>query len=220
MAGKTGNKGVFKEVNTPDFLADMLAKGERRERAFRKLVLVTHGPLMHYIKRFVSSFEEAQEVLQEVYMAVHTGIDRFQGKSKLTTWIYGMAHNKVCDRLGDRSWQHQEFMEAGGAAEGNHHHELPMAKSTHWEMSPERWYDLKKAKDLVPQMIEQLPLGLREIYHLRDVQGLGGHEVAEIAEISEEAVRVRLHRARNKIVQLVRENLQKVSQEKVLQDQT
>ncbi len=195
----------FDEVNQASFLELLLDNGRPRRQAFRRLVEVTHGPLMNYIRKFISSQDEAQEILQEVYLGVHKSLPRFQGKSKLTTWIYGLAHNKVCDRLGDK---HRKMVTL------NESHPLPetvpsldfadWGNSTPWELPPDKVVFKSALRTLIARSVAILPPAAFEVYFLRDVEGLSGEEVAEVLGITPGAVRVRLHRARLTIVDRVR----------------
>lgn len=195
----------FEEANAREFLARLRADGSERQKAFRRLVELTHDPLMFYVRKFLGSPEEAQEVLQEVYLGVHKGLARFEGKSKLTTWIYGMAHNKVCDRLSDKFRRHEEYLDGMQSMDQAGTIAADLVRSTEWELSPDAAYLQKDLRDRIAAAVDRLPAQAREIYHLRDIEGLSGEEVAEILGISLTAVRVRLHRARNLIVQMVRE---------------
>src|SRR5262245_40168105 len=102
----------FEAINAPEFLARLLSPGLEGRKAFSELVRVTHDRFLGFIRRRLASPRECQEILQEVYLAVHKGLAGFERRSKLTTWMFGMAHNKVCDRLGDKDRRHTELTES------------------------------------------------------------------------------------------------------------
>src|SRR5882724_1418902 len=106
----------FEEINSSEFLAMLLEKGPAGQRAFARMVQGTHERFLGFIRRQLSSQEECLEVLQEVYLAVHKGLPGFAGKSKLTTWIFSLAHHKICDRIADRDRGHQELTESREAS--------------------------------------------------------------------------------------------------------
>ncbi len=196
----------FDEVNQASFLESLRETGSVRQQAFKRLVEVTHGPLMNYIRKFISSHDEGQEVLQEVYLGVHKSLPRFEGKSKLTTWIYGLAHNKVCDRLGDKHRRMLELDESHPAPETPGSLDLAdWDKSTPWELPPDKVVFQSALRTLIARSVALLPPSAFEIYFLRDIEGLSGEDVAEILGISPVAVRVRLHRSRQAIVDKVRD---------------
>ena len=193
----------FEAVNSPQFLEQLLAKGSAKQLAFRTLVEGMHGPLLSYIRKFVASVDEAQEIVQEVYLGVFKGLAGFEGKSKLTTWIYGLAHHKICDRLSDRFRQFEEWEDGHGEAPSPFEN-TDLYKATPWDLTPDKVLLQSAVKTLIAKAVATLPAPAMEVYHLRDIEGLSGEEVAEALGLTPAAVRVRLHRARNHIVECVR----------------
>ncbi len=202
------DRGFFAEINTPEFLNRLRGEASERKKAFRTLVQSTHDALMQYARRQLSSSEECQECVQETFLAVHQGLDRFQGQSKLTTWMWSLAHHKICDRLGDKHRRRlvtEEPDDAHIAAELDADGwEAPTA----WDAAPGRRLDRDRAARHFEAAIAALGEPAREVYLLRDVQGLSGDEVAEILGLSAVNVRVHLHRARHRIVEFVRARLE------------
>jgi RNA polymerase sigma-70 factor, ECF subfamily len=198
----------FEEINSPEFLAQLRARGPTGQRAFARMVQGTHGKFLGFIRRQLASQEECLEVLQEVYLAVHKGLPAFAGKSKLTTWIFSLAHHKICDRIGNRDRSHQELTESREAALST---EAAGAERwdgiTSWDATPDRIAARNAVEGLIGKAIEALPLQARQVYQLRDVEGLSGEETAEVTGLSPDNVRVQLHRARRQIVEWVREKM-------------
>lgn len=196
----------FDAINAPEFLALLLAPGAEGQKAFSRLVRLTHDRFLGFIRRQLASRDECQEVLQEVYLAVHRGLPGFAGRSKLSTWMFSLAHHKICDRLGDRDRRHGELSEDSAAG-------LPAGASEGWDrISPwdapsDRVSERNRAAALIVRAIGTLPAAARRVYQLRDVEGLSGEEVAGMTGISEANVRVQLHRARRHIVDWVQEQL-------------
>ncbi|MDQ3000264.1 MAG: RNA polymerase sigma factor [Fibrobacterota bacterium] len=198
----------FEALNSPEFLELLLVKGPTGRRAFARLVHASHDKFLGFIHRQLSSNEECLEVLQEVYLAVHMGLSGFTGKSKLTTWIYSMAHHKICDRIGDRDRGHQELTESREAALSTE--SVGAGKwsgITAWDAPPDRLTARNAVEGLIGKAIEALTERARQVYHLRDVEGLSGEEAAEMMGITPENVRVQLHRARRQIVEWVQEKM-------------
>jgi len=102
---------------------------------------------------------------------------------------------------------HEEFEDFKSGPE--HVDEKPSSLSnlTEWDSSPENWITVKEIQDEISRQAPTLAPALKEAYYLRDIDGLSGSETAEILEITEEAVRVRLHRARKQIVSMVKSGL-------------
>ncbi|HKP95185.1 MAG TPA: RNA polymerase sigma factor [Fibrobacteria bacterium] len=198
----------FEEINSPEFLAMLLAGGPSGQRVFARLVRGTHDRFLGFIRRQLSSREECLEVLQEVYLAVHKGLPGFAGKSKLTTWMFSLAHHKICDRIADRDRGHRELTESREAALST---ETAGSERwdgiTAWDAPPDRISARNAVEGLIGKAIEALPGQARRVYQLRDVEGLSGEEAAEAAGTTPDNVRVQLHRARRQIVEWVREKM-------------
>jgi RNA polymerase sigma-70 factor, ECF subfamily len=201
----------FEALNSPEFLEMLLAKGPTGQRAFAQMVQASHDRFLGFIRRQLPSNEECLEVLQEVYLAVHKGLPGFAGKSKLTTWIYSMAHHKICDRIADRDRGHKELTESRQASLSTESAGSDKWDGiTAWDAPPDRLTARNAVEGLIGKAIEALPEHARQVYHLRDVEGLSGDEAAEVMGITPENVRVQLHRARRQIVEWVQEKMAEV----------
>lgn len=193
LSVKTAEKPLdpMQEINSPAFLKALLDKGPAAPRAFRTLVKAMHPPLARYAARWFRDPDLVQDVLQETFLAVHRALPRFEGKSKLTTWVYSLAHHKVCDRLAEkyRAGQRQ-------AEEGEHAWELESP-----DPRPDDALHQSRLVACIIEAAETLPPLYRDAYRLRDIEGLSGEEAAESLAISPTLIRVRLHRARTLIVE-------------------
>jgi RNA polymerase sigma-70 factor, ECF subfamily len=163
------------------------------EGAFARLVGEYHGALVRMAMLYVADRTAAEEVAQETWLAVLRGIDRFEGRSSLKTWIFRILTNRAQTR-GQRESRTVPF-----AA-------LPQDRYPGgWVSFPRDW-DAPEERLLGQEMqgylraaIEELPPAQRTVITLRDVRGLGSHEVCNILAISETNQRVLLHRARAKV---------------------
>lgn len=199
----------FDAINAPEFLARLREPGSAGQKAFGQLVKATHPKFLGFIRRQLSSPDECQEVLQEVYLAVHKGLAGFKGDSKLTTWMFSLAHHKICDRFGDRHRSHDELTEAREAVLSTETSDDRLSGATAWDAPPDRLSARNAVEGLIGKAIEALPEQSRRIYQLRDIEGLSGEEAAEVAGMTPENVRVQLHRARQRIVEWVQDKLSK-----------
>jgi RNA polymerase sigma-70 factor (ECF subfamily) len=193
----------FEAINDPGFLERLREPGAAGQRAFGQLVRATHGKFLGFIRRQLSSPDECQEVLQETYLAVHKGLAAFKGDSKLTTWMFSLAHHKICDRFGDRNRAHQELTDSRADSLSTEGADDRLAGATAWDAPPDRLSARNAVEALIGRAIEALPEQARQVYHLRDVEGLSGEEAAEVTGMTPENVRVQVHRARRKIVEWV-----------------
>lgn len=187
---------------TDDALADRLAAGD--ERAFLELVGRHQRAMLAVASTFTGNRALAEEIVQETWMAVVTGLDRFERRSSLKTWIFRILANRARTRASReaRTVPFSAFDEAddGGTA-------IPTSRFDGrgmWAEPPGRWSETSAAGLLeradvrrrIDAAIESLPPRQRAILVLRDVEGVDAAEAAELLGISEVNQRVLLHRAR------------------------
>ena len=196
----------FEAINAPEFLERLREPGAAGQRAYARLVRATHDKFLGFIRRQLPSQEECREVLQETYLAAYKGLAGFKGESKLTTWMFSLAHHKICDRIGDRDRGHAVLTgeSADSLAAGG---DDRLSGATAWDAAPDRLSARNAVEALIGKAIEALPMPARQVYHLRDVEGLSGDETAAVTGMTPENVRVQLHRARRRIVDWVQEKM-------------
>ncbi len=169
------------------------------EGAFTELVGRYHSRLVRFAASFVASSGAAQDVAQETWIGVLKGMDSFQGRSSLSTWIFQICANQA--RSAARGAGRVIPVEPGEGtvleqfdADGN------------WLSPPQAWAhslspdlddeDLVRA---VRDAITQLPVAQRQVVTLRDVEGLSAAEVCSVLAITEANQRVLLHRGRTRV---------------------
>ena len=165
---------------------------------------------------YVADREVAEEVVQDTWMAVIEGLGRFEGRSSLRTWIFGIMIHKAKDR-GVREKRHTTFSAFESFNDDNEEAVDPCRFhqsgewAGHWAFPPQPWDDQTPEKLLASQQavsamnkaIETLPRNLKDVLILRDVEGVEAKEVCEILKITETNLYVRLHRARERVRQAV-----------------
>ncbi|MBI4266682.1 MAG: sigma-70 family RNA polymerase sigma factor [Acidobacteria bacterium] len=188
------------------------------EAAFRSLVEQYHGRLLRLAQVFVGDRAAAEEVVQDTWLAVLTGLRAFEGRSGLKTWIFSILTNRAKTR-GQRDKRVVTF----SALLGPHAREEPpvppsrFTASGRWSEPPEQWDDVtperlllqRETRALIDRTIAGLPDGQRAVVTLRDVEGLDAAEVCNILEISETNQRVLLHRARARIRSALEQHLRR-----------
>ena len=190
----------------------MEALRARDEAAFAELIERYHSSLVRLAMSFVSSRAVAEEVAQEAWVGVLKGIDRFEGRSSLRTWIYRILTNTAKTRA-QREARSIPFASLGGGGEDGPSVDpdrfLPADDTRfpgHWASLPRRWDELPEAqllggetRDVISGAIDRLPPAQGTVIRLRDVEGFPAAEVCELLSISEANQRVLLHRARAKV---------------------
>jgi RNA polymerase sigma-70 factor (ECF subfamily) len=175
------------------------------ESAFMELVERYNGSLVRLARTFVSSQAVAEDVVQEAWIGVLRGIDRFEGRSSLRTWIYRILANTAKTR-GTREARSVPFASLGDDAEGATVDADRFLVSGGWASFPRTWSDQPETRLLgdetnavITAAIDSLPPRQAAVIRLRDVDGFSSAEVRELLDISEVNQRVLLHRARAKV---------------------
>jgi RNA polymerase sigma-70 factor, ECF subfamily len=174
------------------------------ESAFTVLV-DEYGPsLLRVAQLYVSTRAVAEEVVQETWLAVLTGIERFEGRSSLKTWLFRILTNKAKTR-GQR--ERRTVPVSALAADGDEDQTAVdidrFARGGEWSLPPrgvpEERLLAGEARETVKTAIAALPPNQRAVITLRDVEGLSAEEACNVLGISETNQRVLLHRARAKV---------------------
>jgi RNA polymerase sigma-70 factor (ECF subfamily) len=182
------------------------------EEAFALLIDRHSGALLRVARMYVSSDAVAEEVVQETWLGVIRGLDRFEGRSSLKTWIFRILVN-VAKTRGQREGRSIPFSSAyDPAVEPGEpsvdpdrflpaDHEYPR----HWALGPTSWKTPEESllsgetRTVILESIGQLPPAQREVITLRDVEGWSSEDVCDALEISGGNQRVLLHRARSRV---------------------
>lgn len=189
-------------VVPPD--AELVARLRARDEAtFALLLDEWSGGMTRLARTFVSTDASAAEVVQETWLAVIQGIDRFEQRSSVKTWVYRILTN-TAKRRGVR--EHRitpmtSLTDAGPTVAPDRFQQQGEPHPGHWREFPEAWQPERFAMaaevhtELAAPLAE-LPERQRVVITLRDVEGCTANEVCELLEISAANQRVLLHRAR------------------------
>ena len=182
------------------------------ETAFMMLVERYQPSMLRIARMYVSTQAVAEEVVGDAWVGVLKGLDGFEGRSSLRTWIFRILVNIaktrgqrearsvpfssvwLPDPEGEPSVQPERFLPQDSASPG-HWAEAPAS----WDAVPEERLEAKETLARIAAAIEALPPNQREVIRLRDVLGWSSQEVRNALELSETNQRVLLHRARAKV---------------------
>ncbi len=179
------------------------------ENAFRELIDANIGYLMRVALGLTGSRAVAEEVIQETWLAVLRGIDRFEGRSSLRTWITKILANTAKTRAA-RERRSMPFSSLGdgdedGPAVDPDRFLAGGARAGEWAQPPTQWPTPEEgilsgeARGVILDAIGELPPNQRAVVTLRDVEGWPAKEVCNALEVSEGNQRVLLHRGRSKV---------------------
>jgi RNA polymerase sigma-70 factor, ECF subfamily len=181
--------------------------------AFAWLLDRYNGPLRRLARTFVGSSATAEEVVQETWLAVIEGIDRFEQRSSLKTWTYRILMNKARTR-GVRDSRSVPFTAVVGAGDDlgpifpadrflpPDHPRWPghwAAEPPAWEGLPPEHLEARETVERVRAAIDQLPDVHKLVITCRDVEGWSSAEVCDLLDLTPANQRVLLHRARAKV---------------------
>ena len=198
------------EARGDEQLVAALCRGD--EAAFTELV-DRHSPAMIRVAQtYVPSRAVAEEVVQETWIAVINGIDSFEGRSSLKTWIFRILTN-IAMRGGAREKRSVPFAalaaaEDTGGPSVDPDRFLPADHELfpgHWAVMPARWPTPEEGllagetRKVILAAIEALPKAQATVISLRDIEGWSSEEVCEALEITAGNQRILLHRARTKV---------------------
>lgn len=189
------------------------------EAAFMQLVEMLQPSLLRIARLYVRNSSAAEEVVQETWLGVLKGLDRFEGRSSLKTWITRILMNTARTKAvrEGRSLPFSAFgesaLEPGEPAvdpdrfdpSSGHWSSAP----TGWGTSPEELTLSAETSALIREAVDALPGNQREVITLRDIEGWTSEEVCNALNVSETNQRVLLHRARSKVRQTLEQYLEK-----------
>jgi RNA polymerase sigma-70 factor, ECF subfamily len=180
------------------------------ERAFAALVDSHYATMLAVARSHVKTRAVAEEVVQEAWVGVLKGLDRFEGRSSLKTWILRIVINTAKTR-GVREARSVPFSSLApegeeAAVEPERFRDADDGFPGHWRAYPGDWRSLPEEALLgdetlrvVMGSIAELPDAQRTVVTLRDVEGWSAPEVCDALEVSEGNQRVLLHRARSHV---------------------
>jgi len=142
--------------------------------------------------RLTRNTEDAEEVLQDVFVTVYRKIESFEGKAKFSSWLYRVTVNAAFMKLRKRKQDHSILLDDLISQINNkslHDVKSSSSKSDYMTVS-------KEMRDMIEGAISKLPGDYRAVFILRDIDGLSNKEVGEILNLTIPAVKSRLHRSR------------------------
>lgn len=176
-------------------LVERLRAGD--EDAFAALVREHHGPLLRAAQAVVGRPTVAAEVVQDTWLAVVRGVERFEGRSTLRTWLFHIMLNRA--RTAAARERRTDTVDTDVIADR-------FDGSGAWSVPPEPWSErvderivAERLAPRVHELIDALPATQRQVVVLRDVEGLSAADVAAMLGITDGNQRVLLHRARARV---------------------
>ena len=162
--------------------------------AYATLVKQQAGRMLAVARRMLGSEEDAQDVVQEAFLSAFKAIDRFEGTSRLSTWLHRIVVNAALMKIRASKRRPETPIEEllPTFLEDGH----PAVMPAGWKKTAQDVLESKETRAMVRGLIDELPELYRNVLLLRDIEGLDTKETADLLEVSPNAVKIRLHRAR------------------------
>lgn len=167
----------------------------RDEAALEALMAQYEGRVFGLALRLTGNRQDAEEILQDVFLTVFQKIGSFRGDAKLSSWIYRIATNAALMKLRKRPKMQKIPLaeELGPAMTEEGMIAEPVAD---WSHLPDDETARKELTRRIEEAVGHLPPDYRSAFVLRDVEGLSAEEAADVLNLSVAALKSRLHRAR------------------------
>lgn len=184
-------------------LIAQLRAGE--ESAYEHVVRTYGGRLLAVTRRILGSDEDARDVVQDAFLNAFRSVNRFEGNSKLSTWLHRIAVNAALMKLRTRRRKPEQSIETLLPAflDDGHHQE----RFQSWDEPVDQVMERAETRQLVRAQIDALPESYRTVLVLRDIEGLDTEETANMLGLTVNATKIRLHRARQALRSLLAPHL-------------
>ena len=182
-------------------LVNRLRAGD--EAAFVDLIRKFGSRLLAVARRFVRNDEDAQDIVQSAYLSAFRALDQFEGNCQLSTWLHRIVVNTALMKLRSKRRKPEESIEELLPAfqEDGHHVE----QFADWTMPADQLIERNETRAFVRACIDRLPENYRTVLLLRDIEERSTQDVADALSMTATAVKVRLHRARQALSTLLRQ---------------
>lgn len=177
-----------------DDLSLVHACKEGNALAFEQLVRRHHARLFGIAQHVIHSREDAEEVVQDAFLKAFRNLSSFQEKSQFSTWLFRITVNESLMKLRKRRTREMSI---------DDNHQDPTAirpfDIADWAPNPEQFYGTLELRKILRRQLQKLQPNLRVTFILRDIEGFSTEDTAEILDVTVDAVKARVWRARLKL---------------------
>ena len=182
--------GTDNKVETEGFSLKALQAGNPEE--FSRLVETYSSKIYRLATKMLNQQQDAEDVLQETFLKAYRGLKSFDGRSKISTWLFRIATNEALMVIRRK---HPDTVSIDEPIETEEGEQEPV-QIIDWCCLPEDELLSEETRGKLDAAVDKLPERLRVVFVLRDINDLSTHETAEVLGLSETAVKTRLSRAR------------------------
>lgn len=182
--------GEENKVETEGFSLKALQAGDPQE--FSRLVDAYSSKIYRLAIKMLNQQQDAEDVLQETFVKAYRGLKSFDGRSKISTWLFRIATNEALMVIRRK---HPDIVSIDEPIETEEGEQEPL-QIIDWCCLPEDELLSEETREKLDKAVQKLPERLRVVFLLRDINDLSTHETAEVLGLSDTAVKTRLSRAR------------------------
>ncbi|MDZ7876248.1 MAG: RNA polymerase sigma factor [Saprospiraceae bacterium] len=177
----------MKEETSDDHILALLASAATHERGFRLLMSCYQEPLYRHIRRMVYDHDDANDIIQNTFIKVFKSVERFEGKSKLYTWLYRIATNEAITFLNTRNRKETDTIDT--------------IENTHLtsQLRADTFFDGNEVQIKLQEAISILPDKQRTVFNLRYYEEMPYEEMSEVLSTSVGALKASYHHAVKKV---------------------
>jgi len=173
-------------------------------KAFEELMKKTQTNIYNLGLRLLGNKEDAADLMQETYIKAYENLDRFEGRSSFSTWLYRIATNNALMKLRKEKNKKVSIDELKKFGDKSYKIEI-----SDWSENPSSYFKSAELKEVLQKAIDSLPPKYKSVFILHDVEGLPLAEVARILSLSIPAVKTRVHRSRMYLREKISEYIKK-----------
>ena len=175
------------------------------ELAFEELVRRETRHLLAVARRLLRNDDDAQDAVQQAFLSAFRALPSFNGQSRITTWLHRIVTNAALMKLRTRGRRPEDSIDdlLPSYLEDGHHVE----QFSEWALPADRRLLQRETRARVRDAINRLPDSYRTVLMLRDIEELSTEETAQALGVNANTVKIRLHRARQALVKLLKPEL-------------
>jgi RNA polymerase sigma-70 factor (ECF subfamily) len=177
-------------------LIQQLRNPATREQAFTLLVSEYQEQLYWQIRRMVTSHQDADDVLQNVFLKAWQALDSFRAESRLSTWLYRIAYNETLNYMKRNS--HNSISLSAGYDDGDSEMKI--------DLEGDSYFDGDKAERQLQEAVAQLPPKQRQVFNLKYFQEMKYEDMSDILGTSIGALKASYHHAVQKVTSFFENN--------------
>ncbi len=178
------------KVASEGFSLEALQAGDAEE--FSRLVDMYSSKIYRLAIKMLNQQQDAEDVLQETFVKAYRGLKTFDGRSKISTWLFRIATNEALMVIRRK---HPDVVSIDEPIETEEGEQEPV-QIIDWCCLPENELLSEESRERLDAAVQKLPERLRVVFVLRDINDLSTRETAEVLGLSDTAVKTRLSRAR------------------------